>query len=1568
MTEELELPARITQAIQLADARLKLSQEFTSRTNDGRYQPNALTGTLSGLTKALNTLEADILAHASDDFELNCIKQLSPVLDWCIEALAIGVPEGEGVLGKPAIENQHVLKASIGVLDSATNLFGSLSRFDYTTSLLAVKRDDDSLGKGKNALYFNNVAIGIERLNSHVLGQRPSFPGGPNRYAAAPPRSSSIMATTSESDSIGLKRLPNFLGKTHLHMAARSDDIRVITRYISEPGADVNAKDFQCRTPLHDASENFAAAKLLLGNGADVSAVDNVGRTPLHEATRSGDHSVARLLLVNVARAMAVDNGGRTSLHDASLFGHLEVVRLLLDAGAAATTEDNDGRTPLHSASSFGHYEVAEILLEEGANILAVDKAGRTSLHEAVRSGDARLTKFFLERGATVSAVDNRGRSPLIYAAEGGHRRLIKILIEHGATPDVFDSHGRTPSDLAWDPTASRKTIQGIDDVLTDNADRSDDDSQGIYHAFLDDEVGNYDSCSDIESLISADFANTSTNNSSLLNDSIQLAILQLATILFEEIELRTLFESVRAKFGKGRFIRNCCRHLKRLGHSLQGEANGDLQNQFAAFIRKYASQVAVEVEVNMVLPGNTDTEGNAGHLPDSLGHLSSWTNSPYVIKTETTEAENITLNTPKERNTSEGQIGSKSDNDVDYSSDEESSQAESNESDSIVSFPIADVGALKKFLLSSRAVVMLRNDLREWVDSGRGRNPRRLIGSNILQSTEYEGECSLLHSRPQLKAKNLLFNVMTAPSSISVTQEVNKIQHDLQREYLMDLLPSEIANTLSVIPASDIWITRTQDNSMSNTMKTWVEEKTHMPWIWWPLSPRRRVLQEGEARIFWRCSCGTVLWQEVSNEDCKLTKRLISLPREDKEKPQCATRTKMSGWNTFTGHPFSTLNPGAFSSQRYSPAAVSLTTTSTSWAQPSVRPGNNPVTYQNNGTPSSDTRQSPDPLAAPVQQSTPTRNWVLLGVQGQRRTIDPAEILIDQWTTDHQFFKSLKASYRRYRGKLRLWFSIWRLHYCEVVMFHRLTLDRMVRDHSDLPTHDEYRFDVLFNACDIGCNRVLPHDCFQPPGGMDQLERIPKRLRSFQRDMTVEIWGLSTVHDVSFALNQNSTYEEKDILYTIPAKNATNIPNKPWPSWSPSRDKGIVMAGQDSNEGNASEAPALENTTSSSSSESTGDDNNNNDVQTNHVHFHCCYHTPKDQARQKREERTDKKQPRPEDQDTPKTASSSSGSSSRAHSSSSRQASEPPSVLELFACYLCLPWLWYSPTGERPDTYQWGLRAENVRPRRRRRAGLIRPAEESAKTKKQNGVNGPGQKNPKDTVEQGPSNQPEPTPESEPEPEPETSKQTTTKKDKGKKVVTKNNGNNEASVAGPSKLAATSAAPSSTSNGGDIFTSPQSEISNATEGGDNPVSVPHNGDPSAASSSPPSTIHSGADSPLKPDSNRNHPADLIPLVGGWRASYAVLQRAARTRASDLGERRPKRHQKWLALKKALWLVRAWAIATRIMTETMTMTTIRSQTRAASPVLLQPRSGVFRYDTEEIWEHERVTEWGCMQR
>lgn len=59
---------------------------------------------------------------------------------------------------------------------------------------------------------------------------------------------------------------------------------------------------------------------------------------------------------------------------------------------------------------------------------------------------------------------------------------------------------------------------------------------------------------------------------------------------------------------------------------------------------------------------------------------------------------------------------------------------------------------------------------------------------------------------------------------------------------------------------------------------------------------------------------------------------------------------------------------------------------------------------------------------------------WILLGIKGAQRTLVPTQIHVTSQTTDSDIFQELKNSYKIHRGRLRLWFSVWRLDYCEVV------------------------------------------------------------------------------------------------------------------------------------------------------------------------------------------------------------------------------------------------------------------------------------------------------------------------------------------------------------------------------------------------------------------------------------------------------------------------------------------------------------------------------------------------------
>ena len=83
-------------------------------------------------------------------------------------------------------------------------------------------------------------------------------------------------------------------------------------------GVDINCRDKQGRTPLHEAccnnqkyfikdSHKLEVVKLLVSNGADPCALDNLEETPLHCVARHRiDRDIASFLVLQVSQARAV--------------------------------------------------------------------------------------------------------------------------------------------------------------------------------------------------------------------------------------------------------------------------------------------------------------------------------------------------------------------------------------------------------------------------------------------------------------------------------------------------------------------------------------------------------------------------------------------------------------------------------------------------------------------------------------------------------------------------------------------------------------------------------------------------------------------------------------------------------------------------------------------------------------------------------------------------------------------------------------------------------------------------------------------------------------------------------------------------------------------------------------------------------------------------------------------------------------------------------------------------------------------------------------------------------------
>jgi hypothetical protein len=149
---------------------------------------------------------------------------------------------------------------------------------------------------------------------------------------------------------------------------------------------------------------------------------------------------------------------------------------------------------------------------------------------------------------------------------------------------------------------------------------------------------------------------------------------------------------------------------------------------------------------------------------------------------------------------------------------------------------------------------------------------------------------------------------------------------------------------------------------------------------------------------------------------------------------PQC---TKVSAnlplWRRLADDLKYSLSTLAGGQQGTSPTALSSTTTTTTGVQATTT-GQTSVNPQ---TPA----QVPQPLPANQQLtsvsgsgSPPSLRWIIFGTQPYNKTAELEHIEIDDFTNDSRFFRYLRDHYRKHRGLLSRWFSIWSIGACDGV------------------------------------------------------------------------------------------------------------------------------------------------------------------------------------------------------------------------------------------------------------------------------------------------------------------------------------------------------------------------------------------------------------------------------------------------------------------------------------------------------------------------------------------------------
>ncbi|KAF2130731.1 hypothetical protein P153DRAFT_336557 [Dothidotthia symphoricarpi CBS 119687] len=367
--------------------------------------------------------------------------------------------------------------------------------------------------------------------------------------------------------------------------------------------------------------------------------------------------------------------------------------------------------------------------------------------------------------------------------------------------------------------------------------------------------------------------------------------------------------------------------------------------------------------------------------------------------------------------------------------------------------------------------------------------------------------------------------------------------------------LRASIRNIIQSVPKRSIHISLSNDVSLTNTAKGFLEDYTGQEWDWWPLTSRLDDLQPGDRRLEWQF-CGQTLFETISAEEAKIVQDVLeTTPNHPAECYCCEDHEHQITWtaifdcmNTYLSGLLQNRLPTTSSSgskqskamQRYTPPGSSSASSSTQISQNlSQIPSN---TTSGNGSTKSVQVQG-NSTNSTIAPPPPVSNWVLFGVQGSRWSLELEHIGISNLINDPTFFSELKSRYKRHRGWTRFLLSPFRFRFCRFVKFEKFDANRILSHGEDLPDYHGFEHDyeyaprpgknplinpktfaVCLNACGASCIWPLLnpwHDCVKLPRRCDKLRCIPKKKSEFDvdsEDVEIVAWGLEADYALSFA------------------------------------------------------------------------------------------------------------------------------------------------------------------------------------------------------------------------------------------------------------------------------------------------------------------------------------------------------------------------------------------------------------------------------------------------------------------